>query len=176
MDLRSPRARLAIAAGALVALLGWFLWWRTPAVQAPRTFALLQRAFADGRAGDVLAQVHRDYGLRAHWPAAPWEAIGGDDERASAGRALTMLFLMHRDDRLHLEVEVHQVTTGADGHTAVTASLRLASERGAQPISPVSRHRFVLAPDSWTGHLAIIDHDPIALGSDGALQRAEEGQ
>lgn len=165
MDLRSPRFRLAAIVAVAVLLLGWFLWWRSPEVQAPRTFAQLQAAFASGHTGRVLDQVHPDYDFAARWPTVPWGELGAGEARLLAQRGLTGLFFMHRDNPLSLAVDVQSVAPGADGRTVVVATLQLTSQQGNLPfqIGPIRRHRFVLASTGWTGHLAIIDHDPIAF-------------
>lgn len=165
MPLPSPRVRLIVILTLALALVGWFLWWRTPAVQAPRTFARLQEAIASGSANGVLGQIHPDYDIPAHWPNAPWAELGSGTPRLLAQRALSALFLAHRDQPLSLAVDLFSVTPDADGRVTVVATLQLSSPPGTTRfnLGPIHRHRFVLARSSFTGRLTIIDQAPISF-------------
>ena len=165
MPLPSPRVRLIIVIVLALTLVGWFLWWRTPAIQAPRTFALIQEAIASGSANGVLGQIHPDYDIPAHWPNAPWAELGSGAPRLLAHRALSGLFLIHRDNPLSLAVDLVSVTPDDDGRVTVVATLQLSSQQGTVPFSlgPIHRHRFVMARSGFTGRLTIIDHAAISF-------------
>ncbi len=157
---------IAIAIAAAI-VLGWWLWWRSPSVQAPRTFAALARAMADGDAGGVVGRVHGEYDNRAQWP----DLFGNDDfgrvePRKLAFLGLRQLFEHHRDDPIRCEWQVHEIASQDDGAFAVIASLRFATASGAMmtgPAGPLERHRFILARDGWSAALFFRGHDPIAL-------------
>jgi len=165
MALPSLRVRLIAAAAIVIVLLAWFLHWRSPEVQAPRTFTLLQEAIADGSAVKVLDLVDPRYDIAAQWPNLPWSDFGTGEARETAQRALTALFFMQRENRLSLAVDIISITPGADDRVTVIATLQLSSQQGTLPFSlgPLHKHRFVLMRAGWTGHVRFIDHDPIAF-------------
>ncbi len=152
---------------ATVLVLGWWLWWRSPSVQAPRTFAALARAMAEGDAGGVVGRVHGEYDYRAQWPDLfTSDEIGRLEPRQLAFLGLRQLFEHHRDDPIRCAYEVHEVTPQDDGSVAVVATLRLSTASGAMmigPTGPLERHRFILARDGWSAALFFRGHDPIAL-------------
>ena len=165
MVIPSLRVRLIATAVMVVVLLVWFMHWRSPEVQAPRTFALLQEAIAAGSAGGVLDLIDPRYDIPAQWPNLPWSELGTGEAREMTQRALTGLFFIQRDNRLSLAVDIISVTPGADDRVSVVATLQLSSQQGTLPfaLGPIRKHRFVLARTSWTGRLSIIDHDPIVF-------------
>lgn len=165
MDWRSSRFRIVVGALTTAVVVIWFLWWRSPDIQAPRTFAQIQAAIAAGNGGNLLAEVHPDYNFSTLWPTVPWNELGAGEARLLAQRSLTALFFMHRDNPLSLAVDVQSVTVGSDGRVIAVVTMQLTSQQGTLPfkLGAIRKHRFVLASTSWTGHLAIIDHDPIAF-------------
>ncbi|HYE05511.1 MAG TPA: hypothetical protein VEL07_08265 [Planctomycetota bacterium] len=161
------RMRWIAVAVAALALLAWWMWWRSAAVQAPRTFAALAQALADGDASRVLGRVHDDYDFRARWP----DLFGGDDFGVREPRKLAFFGLrqvleQHRDDPIRCAWEIHAIDAQDDGGFAVVATLRFSTAGGggikAGPSGPLERHRFILAREGWSAALFFLAHDPIA--------------
>lgn len=156
------RRKLLIAIAALVVVLGWFLWWRSPGVQVPRAFAALESAIEGGDAAGTLAVLHPDYHLSAQFPNLVGESP--DPRRAVLG-LLFAVYQMQRDDPFNFDCTLGPVESLADGAAVVHATIHLSCRSGQLPfaIDPTIRRRFVLRRSGWLGRYRLADHDRIAI-------------
>jgi|GEM_PF-2655623 len=157
------RQRLLVTVVAVMILSGVFLWHRGAERQSRACFANLSAAFAAGRAGAILGEVHSAYDFPAHWPQVFSES-DGTEPRVTALRALLYLCQMYRETPLTLAVDIQSVEAQADGTTAVIATLQLSASGRDLPftLGPIHHHKFVLARDGLVA-MHIISHDPIAF-------------
>lgn len=156
------RRRALLAAIVVVALAGWFLWWRSPAVQVPQAFARLEAAIEGGDAADTLDVLHPDYDLAGQFPNLV------DDAREPRQAVLGLLFgvyQLQREDPFIFDHELGPVEVQADGTAVVHATIHLTCRSGQLPftIDPSLRRRFVLRRSGWLGRFRIVDHDRIAI-------------
>jgi len=157
------RRRLAISAAlAVIALLGWWLWWRTAGVQVPRTFARLEAALEGGDAAGTLAVLHADYDLRGQFSSLVGES---DDPRRTVLGLLFAVYQLQREDPFVFDHELGPVEVQDDGSAVVRAAIHLSSRSGQLPfaIDPALRRVFVLRRTSWFGGYLIVDHDRIVI-------------
>ena len=167
------RLRLAIISGAGVLVLLWFLWWSGTAVQADRTFARLQSAIEQGRAGAVLDNLHRDYDIKASWPnqlggeAADFtDGISAPTMRLLVLRGLTGLFQLQSSDPFVFRYTIARIEAQDDGTVAVTVSIGLSTTSGHRPLTftpPLTNQRFVLARDGWWPALYVRGHPAFSV-------------
>lgn len=175
-----PRVKQAgAAAAALVLLLGWWLWFRTPGVQTPRVFARLSAAAEKNDAGGVLGCIHRDYDFAKHWPNIFGEDPGQGDQRAQALRLLWGLFTLQRDNPFVIAWRVDDLDASAGDTVVVHATLSIATRSGQAPFGldqRLDRHRFVLQRKGgfFTAAYAIASHDLIGLDRPAGVDQAGE--
>jgi len=161
------RNRLLVVAVVLAVLLGWFLWWRRPAVQAPRLFQRIAAALHDAKGGALIDQVHERYDIATHWPVLAEAGLGDSPERLrmTAQFAVQQVLNSHRSAPLKMLWTIDGIDAAGDDVVA-TVSLRLTTDDGQDPLAAplsLSRHRFTLARRNWLGELAILAHAPITV-------------
>jgi hypothetical protein len=164
---RKPRL-IVLAVIAAIAL-GYFLYWRTAGVQAPRLFNRIKVAVETGNALGIVDQLHPGYQVSKQWPGL-FDDLGGDPtndrNRALVTQGLMLLFRQQQNNPFVMTYELHTVEPQDDGTVAATVSVTLATTSGPMPIAmePLLRHRFVLQQDGWlTGRLYIKAHAPIKV-------------
>jgi hypothetical protein len=161
------RLRLIVISLASICALGWFLWWRSPSVQADRTFSLLRNAIENGRANGVINVIHPDYDFQKAWPnqinGNTGDLVGNHAMRLLVMRGLTTLFILQQADPFIFNYTLHDITTQDDGTYAVTVSINLLTRAGQRPLTftpSLNSQRFILAHHGWGPGLSIIRHSP----------------
>ncbi len=159
------RLRLIVISLACICAFGWFLWWRSPSVQAERTFTLVRNAIENGRANGVMDALHPNYDFNKSWPnqisGDAGELIGNGAMRVLVMRGLTTLFNLQQADPFVFNYTIHSISALDDGTYAVTVSITLLTRAGERPLTftpPLNGQRFILAHSGWGPGLAIIGH------------------
>jgi hypothetical protein len=147
-----PRLRrIVLALAAAVAFIAWYLYWCSPGVQAPRTFARIRAGIEEGRAGMVIDQLHPDYSIKASWPnqiAEYGDLVSPGALRPLAQQGLQMVLSAHADDPLVMSCDLHRIAVLADGTVQVEVSIQF-STRSGRAVSivdpPLVHKRFILS-------------------------------
>ena len=108
--------------------------------------------------------LHADYPIRRCWPQVSDAAddVGTTNDRQTALRGLTVLFLLQRDNPLKATCTVDSWHALDDGQVEVVATIDLGSKLGppAVTIDPLLHHRrFVLEYTGWWS-LGFRGHEP----------------
>jgi hypothetical protein len=129
-----PRLRkILLGAVAAVAFIAWYLYWCSPSVQAPRTFARIRTGIEEGRAGLVFDQLHPDYSIKASWPnqlAEYGDLVSPGALRPLAQQGLQMVLRAHGEDPLVMGYELHRIEALADGTVQVDVSIHFSTRSG----------------------------------------------
>jgi hypothetical protein len=159
------RLRLIVIIVTSICLGGWYLWWRSPSVQAERTFAHIRSAIENGSANGVMDALHPDYDFNNSWPnqisGDAGNLIGNDAMRVLVMRGLTTLFNLQQADPFVFNYTIHSLSTLDDGTYAVTVSIILLTRAGERPLTftpSLNSQRFILAHNGWGPGLSIISH------------------
>ncbi len=151
----APRLRrILIALVAAVAFIAWYLYWGSPSVQAPRTFARIRAGIEEGSAGQVFDQLHPDYSIKACWPnqvADYGDLVSPGALRPLAQQGLNMVLRSHGDDPLVMAYDIHRIEALADGTVLVDVSIQFSTRSGrtAPIIDPPLVHKhFILSRSS----------------------------
>jgi hypothetical protein len=147
-----PRLRRYLPAlVAAVAFVAWYLYWCSPRVQAPRTFARIRAGIEEGSAGAVIDQLHPGYSIKDSWPnqlADYGDLVSPGALRAFAQQGLNMMLRAHADDPLLMSYDLHRIEALADGTVQVDASIQF-STRSGRALSlidpPLVHKRFILS-------------------------------
>jgi len=174
-----PRARfgIAILAALGLAVIATLLLLRPDdAAQVDALFSRIEGALEEGRAGELLAQLDREYDSTAHWPELGRYVTGdgsGDVESALRDRVRRQLagafFAQDRaggERQFDYHVDEQSVARDADGlvHADVAIGYTSSDNLLKFSIDPPREHRFVMATDGWLlPELRIRSHDRIPL-------------
>lgn len=127
------RRKILLAAIAAAAFIAWYLYWGSPGVQAPRTFARIREGIEEGRAGLVFDQLHPDYSIKASWPnqvAEYGDLVSPGALRPLAQQGLHMVLRSHAEDPLVMGYEIHRIEPLPDGTVRVDVSIRFSTRSG----------------------------------------------
>ncbi|MBA3685651.1 MAG: hypothetical protein H0W72_10500 [Planctomycetes bacterium] len=165
-------------AAALILMIGWWLWFRAPAVQTQRVFVRLSAAAEKGDPGGVLGCIHRDYDFAKHWPQF-FTSDAAEGQRAEALRLLWMLFTIQRENPFVITWRIDDLDVSAGDPVVVHATLSIATRSGQTPFGlgqRLERHRFVLQRKGGflTAAYAIVGHDLIGLDRPAEVDQAGE--
>lgn len=170
MDPRLRRLLPLIIGVVVVVAAAWWLHRRTVPVQTRLLLGRMESAVASRSAGALVGQTHPDYDMVQHWSRILTQSEFSDQaaSRDLVKRLLQAVFFMHRERPLQLEARLTgEPSLLPDGRIEIRASFHLATTDGSVPYRfdpPLTKHRLVLARTSWfSGRLAIIDHDPLAV-------------
>ncbi len=165
------RVVLALITIVVLVLAAWLFWPRDPAAQADATFARIKAAIERSDANGVVSELHPAYPYGQLWPAyfensELKAALGGDDDegpRRMAKRGLAAMFFQRGENHLRMAYEIHSAIA-QDGVVTVDVTLEVGADNGAgQVVSPLTHHRFVLAPSGWFSGLKVRGHDKIDI-------------
>jgi hypothetical protein len=165
-----PRRRtILLVLVAAAAFIVWYLYWCSPGVQAPRTFARIRAGIEEGRAGLVIDQLHPDYSVAACWPnqfAEYGDLVNLGALRTLAQQGLQMVLRTHADDPLLMSYDLHRIEVLADGTVQVEVSIQFATRSGhtvAIVEPPLVHKRFILSrASSIFPALYIKSHEALA--------------
>jgi hypothetical protein len=143
--------KILLLTGAAAAFIAWYLYWGSPGVQAPRTFARIRAGIEEGSAGLVFDQLHPDYSIRASWPnqlAEYGDLVSPGALRPLAQQGLQMVLRSHADDPLVMGYDLHRIEVLGDGTVRVEVSIQF-STRSGRAISivdpPLVHKHFILS-------------------------------
>ena len=163
------RSRLLLTLGLGAAFIAWYLYWSSPGVQIPKTFARIREGVNESRANLIIDQLHPEYSIKRCWPnllaeygdlAAPGQLL------LLARQGLQIVLRSHADDPLVMTYDIHRITDRGDGTYEVDVSMQL-STRSGHAVSivdpPIVHKRFILArASSIFPALYIKSHEPLS--------------